>query len=68
MNKALDFFIGTVVVLFLLALVVYANTKNEVVTCNTLKAQSVLRNFYVTQAEYEMCKVHGMDFSEYVIK
>lgn len=57
----------TIIAIVFLSILISAVDKNEKTTCLTLLKQSELRGFYVTPYEYEMCKLQGIDFKEYVI-
>lgn len=44
-----------------------AITKTEYQTCKGyIDEMTQIKDWFISKADYEMCKYHGLDFSEYV--
>ena len=59
----------TIIVAFAFFMVVVniSLQKTELATCQKYVKQATEQmNWYITKADYEMCKYHGIDFSEYL--
>jgi len=63
----MKYILGILGIILFTAVLAQAIDKNENITCQKLLSQSSGRMFYVTPYEYEMCKLQGIDFAEYVI-
>jgi hypothetical protein len=59
--------ISMIAIVTIIILLNIALTKTELMECQKYVEQATtIANWWISQTDYEMCKHHGIDFSEYL--